>query len=58
MESTAFIRDGAKDVVCGHMHEKVRIVLSFPECSDANTPYIIPLLIFSNMGIKGQFVVI
>ena len=51
---------GLKDVVLVHMHEKVRIVLAFPEYSDAKTPYMYHchILEHEDQGMMGQFVVV
>ena len=51
---------GAKDVVLVHPNEKVRIVMAFPEYSDAKVPYMYHchILEHEDQGMMGQFVVV
>lgn len=51
---------GLKDVVLVHSNERVRILMSFPEYSDANMPYMYHchILEHEDQGMMGQFVVV
>ena len=51
---------GLKDVVLVHSNERVRILMSFPEYSDAKTPYMYHchILEHEDQGMMGQFVVV
>ena len=51
---------GLKDVVLVHSNERVRIIMSFPEYSDAKTPYMYHchILEHEDQGMMGQFVVV
>jgi len=51
---------GPKDVVLVHSNEKVRIVMAFPEYSDASAPYMYHchILEHEDQGMMGQFVVV
>ncbi len=51
---------GLKDVVLVHGNEKVRIIMKFPEYSDANVPYMYHchILEHEDQGMMGQFVVV
>jgi FtsP/CotA-like multicopper oxidase with cupredoxin domain len=51
---------GLKDVVLVHGHEKVRIIMKFPEYSDANVPYMYHchILEHEDQGMMGQFTVV
>jgi len=51
---------GLKDVVLVHGHERVKIIMKFPEYSDANTPYMYHchILEHEDQGMMGQFTVV
>jgi bilirubin oxidase len=51
---------GLKDVVLVHGNEKVRIIMKFPEYSDAKVPYMYHchILEHEDQGMMGQFVVV
>jgi len=51
---------GLKDVVFVHGGEVVRIIMKFPEYSDAKTPYMYHchILEHEDQGMMGQFVVV
>ena len=51
---------GLKDVVLVHPHERVRIIMKFPEYSDAKVPYMYHchILEHEDQGMMGQFTVV
>ena len=54
------IESGLKDTVLVQSGEIVRIVMTFPEYSDANTPYMYHchILEHEDQGMMGQFTVV